>query len=163
LRRSLVRGLTRRRLYNGNVERMSTWVRASHPLRIVLSPEFWAKRRRTAQELSAAGARGVVVVRLRGSRQARRWLADQERNRRHRRPPEGSPTGGVSQRPGTRGRDASARTCAFSAGPAETEFRDRLPGGAFGPAGQEHRPIDARPDRQVRADRALGGRQLGDA
>src|SRR3954471_22814115 len=50
-----------------------------------------------------------------------------------------------------------------SAGAAETEFRHRLPGTGFRPAGQEHRPIHARPDRQVRADRALGGRQLGGA
>jgi hypothetical protein len=53
------------------------WARASHPLRIVLSREFWAERRRTEAELSEATRRGVVVVRLRGARQARRWLAAQ--------------------------------------------------------------------------------------
>jgi adenylate kinase family enzyme len=75
LRRSVARAVTRRPLYNGNTEQPRMWARASHPLRIVLSREFWAKRRRTAEELREAAARGVVVVRLRGSRQARRWLA----------------------------------------------------------------------------------------
>ena len=75
LRRSAVRALTRRPLYNGNVEQVRAWLRASHPLRIVLSREFWAKRRRTEAELAEAAARGVVVVRLRGARKAKRWLA----------------------------------------------------------------------------------------
>ena len=75
LRRSVLRALTRRPLYNGNVEQPRMWARASHPLRIVLSPEFRAKRRRTEAELGEAAERGVVVVRLRGARQARRWLA----------------------------------------------------------------------------------------
>src|SRR4051794_17644109 len=60
LRRSVGRAVTRRPLYNGNVERASTWLRASHPLRIVLSREFGAKRHRTAQELAAAERRGVL-------------------------------------------------------------------------------------------------------
>lgn len=75
LRRSVVRATTRRVLYNGNRERVSSWMRPSHPLRIVLSPEFGAKRRRTEAELRDAAARGVLVVRLRGARQATRWLA----------------------------------------------------------------------------------------
>jgi adenylate kinase family enzyme len=75
LRRSVVRAVTRRPLYNGNVEQVRAWLRNSHPLRIVLSREFAAQRDRTAQELQDAAARGVVVVRLRGARQARRWLA----------------------------------------------------------------------------------------
>ena len=74
LRRSLLRAVTRRPLYNGNVEQPRLWARASHPLRIVLSREFWAERRRTEAELVEAAARGVLVVRLRGARQARRWL-----------------------------------------------------------------------------------------
>jgi adenylate kinase family enzyme len=74
LRRSVVRAVTRRPLYNGNVEQPRMWARASHPLRIVLSREFWAKRRRTAVELADAEQRGLVVVRLRGARQERRWL-----------------------------------------------------------------------------------------
>lgn len=77
LRRSVLRALTRRPLYNGNVEQVRAWARASHPLRIVLSREFWAKRRRTGEELAGAAGRGVVVVRLRGGRRARRWLRDQ--------------------------------------------------------------------------------------
>jgi hypothetical protein len=75
LRRSVGRAVTRRPLYNGNVERLATWLRASHPLRIVLSREFGAKRHRTAQELAAAERGGVLVVRLRGAREERRWLA----------------------------------------------------------------------------------------
>ena len=66
----------RRTYWNGNRESVAMWLRASHPLRIVLSREFWAKRRRTEAELAAAAARGVVVVRLRGARQTRRWLSD---------------------------------------------------------------------------------------
>jgi adenylate kinase family enzyme len=81
LRRSVVRAVTRRPLYNGNVERVATWVRASHPLRIVLSGEFAAKRRRTAAELADAERRGVVVVRLRGARQERLWLTRASRRR----------------------------------------------------------------------------------
>ncbi|SDF80733.1 Adenylate kinase [Blastococcus aurantiacus] len=77
LRRSLVRAVTRRAYWNGNRESFAMWLRPSHPLRIVFSPEFSAKRRRTEAELAAAAARGVVVVRLRGSRQADRWLAAQ--------------------------------------------------------------------------------------
>lgn len=74
-RRSLLRAVTRRAYWNGNQESLTMWLRASHPLRIVLSREFWAKRHRTEAELSEAAARGVVVVRLRGARQADRWLA----------------------------------------------------------------------------------------
>jgi adenylate kinase family enzyme len=74
LRRSVTRALTRRPLYNGNVEQVRSWLRASHPLRVVLSRAFWAGRRRTGEELQEAAARGVVVIRLRGARQARRWL-----------------------------------------------------------------------------------------
>ncbi|MDT0276950.1 P-loop NTPase family protein [Blastococcus goldschmidtiae] len=75
LRRSVVRAVTRRTYWNGNRESVAMWLRASHPLRIVLSREFRAKRRRTEAELADAAARGVVVVRLRGARQVRRWLA----------------------------------------------------------------------------------------
>ncbi len=77
LRRTVVRAITRRPLYNGNIEQPRMWARASHPLRTVLSREFWAQRRRTEAELADAAERGVVVVRLRGARQARCWLAAQ--------------------------------------------------------------------------------------
>lgn len=76
-RRSVVRAVTRRAYWNGNRESIAMWLHASHPLRIVLSREFWAKRRRTETELTGAAARGVVVVRLRGARRARRWLSRQ--------------------------------------------------------------------------------------
>jgi adenylate kinase family enzyme len=79
LRRSLVRAVTRRAYWNGNRESLAMWLRPSHPLRIVLSREFWAKRRRTEVEFAEAEARGVVVVRLRGARAADRWLASQAR------------------------------------------------------------------------------------
>ena len=77
LRRSVVRAATRRAYWNGNRESVAMWLHASHPLRIVLSREFWAKRRRTEVELAGAAARGVVVVRLRGAQRARRWLRRQ--------------------------------------------------------------------------------------
>jgi adenylate kinase family enzyme len=76
LRRTVTRAVTRQPLYNGNVEQPRMWVRASHPLRTVLSRTFWANRRRTEAELAEAARRGVVVVRLRGARQARRWLTE---------------------------------------------------------------------------------------
>ena len=78
LRRSVDRAVTRRPFYNGNVEQPLMWARASHPLRVVFSRQFWAERRRTEDELAeAAAARGIIVVRLGGSRQARAWLATQ--------------------------------------------------------------------------------------
>ena len=77
VRRSVTRAVTRRPLHNGNVERAAGWARASHPLRIVFSREFGAKRRQTARELAEAAERGVVVVRLRGARQAALWFAAQ--------------------------------------------------------------------------------------
>src|SRR3712207_5528175 len=40
LRRSVLRALNRRPLYNGNVEQPRMWLRASHPLRVVLSHRF---------------------------------------------------------------------------------------------------------------------------
>src|SRR4051812_42365133 len=57
LRRSVVRSVTRRQLYNGNVERMSTWVRASHPLR--LAP---AARRPLPGVSGVAAADGPGIV-----------------------------------------------------------------------------------------------------
>ncbi len=77
LRRSVVRAVTRQAYWNGNRESFAMWFRASHPLRIVLSREFSAKRRRTEAELADAARRGVVVVRLRGAAAADRWLAAQ--------------------------------------------------------------------------------------
>jgi adenylate kinase family enzyme len=79
LRRSVLRALTRRPHYNGNRESFALWLRGSHPLRIVFSREFAAKRRRTRDELAEAGAGGVTVVRLRGARQVRLWLEEQQR------------------------------------------------------------------------------------
>jgi len=78
--RSIARAITRRPFYNGNTERAAAWLRASHPLRIVFSRHFAAKRRRTQAELAEAAVRDVVVVRLRGVRAERRWLAAQRRS-----------------------------------------------------------------------------------
>ena len=78
LRRSVVRAVTRRAYWNGNRESFAMWLQPSHPLRIVLSREFWAKRGRTEAELAGAAARGVVVIRLRGAGRARRWLSRQQ-------------------------------------------------------------------------------------
>jgi adenylate kinase family enzyme len=77
--RSIARAITRRPFYNGNTERAGAWLHDSHPLRIVFSRHFAAKRGRTEAELAEAAARGVVVVRLRGARAERRWLAAQRR------------------------------------------------------------------------------------
>lgn len=77
LRRSVVRAVTRKPYWNGNRESVAMWLRPSHPLRVVLSRAFWTQRGHTQAELTAASARGVVVVRLRGARQVDRWLAAQ--------------------------------------------------------------------------------------
>jgi hypothetical protein len=45
VRRSVVRAVSRRPFYNGNVEFVGAWARASHPLRVVLSREFVRQRR----------------------------------------------------------------------------------------------------------------------
>ena len=79
LRRSVVRALSRRPFYNGNVEDLRMWAHASHPLRIVLSRDFGAERQRTGAELADAAALRVAVARLRGAHQARRWLAASRR------------------------------------------------------------------------------------
>jgi adenylate kinase family enzyme len=44
LRRSVLRAVTRRPLCTGDVERVASWLRPSHPLRIVFSPAFAAQR-----------------------------------------------------------------------------------------------------------------------
>jgi hypothetical protein len=77
VRRSVLRAVTRRPFYDGNVEQFAAWARASHSLRVVLSREFVRQRRQTGRGLAAAADRGIVVVRLRGSRQAQRWLEAQ--------------------------------------------------------------------------------------
>jgi adenylate kinase family enzyme len=73
--RSLARAVDRRPLFNGNRERPTAWLRGTHPARVVLSRRFAAERARTAAELADAATRGVAVVRLRGARQVRAWLA----------------------------------------------------------------------------------------
>ena len=62
VRRSVLRAVTRRPLYDGNVEQFAAWARASHSLRVVLSREFARQRRQTGRGPAAAADRGIVVV-----------------------------------------------------------------------------------------------------
>ena len=79
-RRTVVRAVDRRPLYNGNTERVRNWARPSHPLWVVHGRGFAAIRRSNALAFGAAArTRGLVVVRLRGARAADRWLAAQGR------------------------------------------------------------------------------------
>lgn len=73
----VVLAVTRRPFYDGNVEQAGSRPRASHPLRIVLSREFAAKRRRTAEELAAAQRRGCSSSGSAVSRYERRRLGAQ--------------------------------------------------------------------------------------
>jgi adenylate kinase family enzyme len=76
LRRTLGRALARQELYNGNRERPRNWLRGSHPLWVVAGRRFRRIREDNAARFAAESARrGLVVVRLRGARQADRWLA----------------------------------------------------------------------------------------
>ncbi len=78
LRRTLVRALGRRELYNGNREQVRNWLRGSHPLWVVAGSRFRGIREDDAARFSAeADRRELVVVRLRGARSADRWLAVQ--------------------------------------------------------------------------------------
>lgn len=74
----MTRAVTRRPFSHGNRESVVMWARPSHPLRIVLSREFWAKRRHSEAEFAEAAARGLVVIRLRGARRAGRRLVAHE-------------------------------------------------------------------------------------
>ena len=73
LRRTVVRLLTRRPLWNGNRERLRTVLGAEHPIRW-----GWAKhpeyRERYAAMFDDPAYSDVVKVRLRSPREATRWL-----------------------------------------------------------------------------------------
>lgn len=71
VRRSVSRAITRQELWNGNRERVSTWLRPDHPIRWAWSRAY-ERSRETAER--AAGFPGVTVVHLRTAREARRWL-----------------------------------------------------------------------------------------
>jgi adenylate kinase family enzyme len=78
VRRTLARALGRQERYNGNREHPRTWLRGSHPLWAVVGRRFGRIRRDDRVHVTAEAARrGLVVVRLRGARQADRWLAAQ--------------------------------------------------------------------------------------
>lgn len=73
VRRSIVRAVTRRPLWNGNREGFRDWLRSDHPI-------WWAwsqfRRRRAETVERAAHHSTMTVIRLRTARQARRWLAE---------------------------------------------------------------------------------------
>ncbi|MEV4098309.1 hypothetical protein [Streptosporangium saharense] len=71
-RRSLIRALMRRELWNGNRERFRDWLKLSHPVRSSLS-EYATKRRLTADRIIRHPH--LDVVRLSSARNARIWLA----------------------------------------------------------------------------------------
>ena len=72
VRRSVLRALTRRELWNGNREHFREWLQPDHPIRWA-----WSQQRRHNADVAEHVARhpGVAVVRLRTARQAKRWLA----------------------------------------------------------------------------------------
>lgn len=72
IRRSLVRAITGRELWNGNRESFRHWVDPEHPIR-----QAWAehaRKRRAVPERIAANPH-LSVIRLTSSRAARRWSA----------------------------------------------------------------------------------------
>ncbi|MCO6011063.1 hypothetical protein NE236_39520 [Actinoallomurus purpureus] len=73
VRRSIVRSVTRRPLWNGNRESFRDWLDADHPIRWAWS-QYDRRRRETAER--AARHPAVTVVHLRTARQARRWLSE---------------------------------------------------------------------------------------
>lgn len=74
LRRTVRRALTRAELWNGNRERVTTWLRATHPVR--WSFQTHAAHRAAYQERLVDPAWGhLAAVRLRTPAEVRRWLA----------------------------------------------------------------------------------------
>ncbi|MFC4910026.1 hypothetical protein [Actinomadura gamaensis] len=71
IRRSLVRALTRRELWNGNRERFRDWADPEHPIRWAWSRH--AVRRRRTREMLARHPH-LTVVHLTSARAARAWL-----------------------------------------------------------------------------------------
>jgi adenylate kinase family enzyme len=75
VRRTVGRGLLRRELWNGNRERLSSLLRRSPEDNIVLWA--WTQHERYRRDYATASAAdvGAEWVRLRGPREAERWLA----------------------------------------------------------------------------------------
>ena len=73
IRRSAVRAVTRRELWNGNRERVTSWVNPEHPIRWSWSTFHRRRVEYTARFASPEHAH-LQVVRLSSPRQTRRWL-----------------------------------------------------------------------------------------
>lgn len=73
LRRSLVRGLLRQQLWNGNRESLLDWRDPEHPVRWTWS-EHSRKRAQVAARLADPRWAHVQTVHLRTAAEARRWL-----------------------------------------------------------------------------------------
>lgn len=72
--RSVARAVTRKELWNGNKERASTWVRASHPIRWSWS-NFERKRIEYSARFASVEYRHLDLVRLRTRGEVKAWLA----------------------------------------------------------------------------------------
>jgi adenylate kinase family enzyme len=71
VRRSIVRAVTRRELWNGNREGFRDWLDAGHPIRWAWS-QYELRRRESAARIARHPE--LTVIRLRSSHDARRWL-----------------------------------------------------------------------------------------
>ena len=74
LRRSLVRGLTRHELWNGNREDPREWLQPGHPIRWAWS-QHGRKRAEYEARLGGPAHADLSVFRFRAPRAARTWLA----------------------------------------------------------------------------------------
>jgi hypothetical protein len=70
IRRSAVRSLTREELWNGNRERLRTWLEPDHPTRQAWNDHA---RKRADAEARIAAHPHVTAIRLTSARDVRRW------------------------------------------------------------------------------------------
>lgn len=75
LRRSVVRGLLRSELWNGNRESLLAWRTPDHPVRWTWT-QHAARRALVAQRLADPRWAHLQLVHLRTAAEARRWLAE---------------------------------------------------------------------------------------
>ena len=73
IRRSVSRAITRRELWNGNRERITSWLDAEHPIRWSWST-FHGRRAEYEARFTSAEHAHLQVVRLSNPREARSWL-----------------------------------------------------------------------------------------
>jgi adenylate kinase family enzyme len=73
IRRSAVRAVTRRELWNGNRERVTSWLDPDHPIRWSWST-FHRRRVEYEARFASAEHAHLPVVRLSNPRETRRWL-----------------------------------------------------------------------------------------